>query len=86
MDREMGCDMLLEVRSGKDGRTTYERLRARTCRAVVVPMDEKVWYKQLGDGGDRKNMAETEWFQGVCLGPSRNSSDTLICIMKGVVF
>ena len=26
---------------GKDGRTSFERLRGRTCRAVVVPMGEK---------------------------------------------
>ena len=42
---------------GKDGRTAYERLRGRTCRAVVVPMGEKMWYEQLGDGGSRKNKA-----------------------------
>ena len=36
---------------GKDGRTAYERLRGRTCRAIVVPMEETNWYKQLGDGG-----------------------------------
>ena len=45
---------------GKDGRTAYERLRGRTCRSIVVPIGEKVWYKQLGDGGSRKNKAETE--------------------------
>ena len=32
---------------GKDGRTAYERLRGRSRRAVVVPMGEKVWYKNL---------------------------------------
>lgn len=31
---------------GKDGRTAYERLRGRTCKAIVVPMGEKVWYKK----------------------------------------
>ena len=40
---------------GKDGRTAYAKLRGRTCRAAVVPMGEKVWRKQQGDGGDRKN-------------------------------
>ena len=35
---------------GKDGRTAYERLRGRTCRSVVVPMGEKVWYKKLRTG------------------------------------
>ena len=35
---------------GKDGRTAYERLRGRTCKAVVVPMGEKVWYKKIRIG------------------------------------
>ena len=70
---------------GRDGRTAYERLRGRSCKAIVVPMGEKVWYKQLGDGGDRKHKAETEWFQGVWLGPATNSSETLIGTTKGVV-
>ena len=35
---------------GKDGRTSYERLRGRACKAIVVSMGEKVWYKQVGDG------------------------------------
>ena len=32
---------------GKDGRTGFERLKGRRCKAVVVPMREKVWYKKL---------------------------------------
>ena len=70
---------------GKDGRTAYERLRGRTCRAMVIPMGGKVWYKQLGDGGDRKNKAETEWHSGVWLGPANSSSETLVGISRGVV-
>ena len=70
---------------GKDGRTAYERLRGRSCRAVVIPIGEKVWYKQLGDGGDRKNKAGAEWFPGVWLGPATGSSETLIGTVKGVV-
>ena len=46
---------------GKDGKTAYERLRGRTCRSIVVPIGEKVWYHQLGDGNGRRNTAETEW-------------------------
>ena len=70
---------------GKDGKTAYERLRGRTCKSVVVPMGEKVWYKQLGDGGDRRNKAETQWHQGVWLGPAAISSETLIGTVNGVV-
>ena len=39
----------------------------------------------MGDGGDRRNKAETEWFQGVWLGPATGSSETLIGTTKGVV-
>ena len=46
---------------GKDGRTSFERLRGSACRAVVVPMGENVWCTQLEDGGDCKNKAETQW-------------------------
>ena len=48
---------------GKDGRTAYERLRGRTCRAIVVPMGEKVWYKKIRIGTERKNKAETAWWE-----------------------
>ena len=45
---------------GKDGRTGYETLRLRTCRAMVVPIGEKVWYRQIRPGMIRQNKAETE--------------------------
>ena len=45
---------------GRDGRTAYERLRGRTCKAVVVPMGEKVWYRRLRAGVERQNKAETK--------------------------
>ena len=40
---------------GKDGRTAYERLRGRTCKAVKVPMGGQVWYKKIRIGTERKN-------------------------------
>ena len=36
-------------------------------------------------GGNRRNKAETEWFQGVWLGPATGSSETLIGTTKGVI-
>ena len=48
-------------------------------------MGETVWYKQLGDGNDRKNNAATEWFKGVWLGSNLRSPETLIGTDKGVV-
>ena len=58
---------------GKDGRAAYERLRERTCKAVVVPIGENVWCNKRRVGVERKNKAETEWFPGIWLGPVTNS-------------
>jgi len=70
---------------GQDGKTAWERLRRRSCNVPVVPIGETVWYKELGEGGDRTNKAETEWFKGVWLGPSLRSTETLVGTSKGVV-
>ena len=43
---------------GRDGRTGYERLRGRACKAIVAPMGEKVCYKRLR-AGERQNKVET---------------------------
>ena len=39
---------------GNDGRTAYERLRGRTCKAVVVPMGRKCGAKGSGLGPREK--------------------------------
>ena len=69
----------------QDGKTAWERLRRRSCNVPVVPIGETVWYKEWGDGGDRTNTAETEWFRGVWLGPNLRSTETLVGTTKGVV-
>ena len=60
-------------------------LGGRTCKAVVVPGVEKVWYKRLRAGVERQNKAETEWFEGIWLGPATGSSETLTGTEEGVV-
>ena len=72
-------------KTGSDGRTSYERRRGRSCKSIVVPFGETVHYKQLGDGGDRENKAESEWSKGVWLGPGERNTETLIGTSKGVV-
>ena len=42
---------------GRDWRTAYERLRGITCKAVVVPMGEKVVYRRLRAGVERQHKA-----------------------------
>ena len=43
-----------------------------------------MWYKRLR-AGERQNNAETEWFEGIWLGPATGSSETLIGTLEGVV-
>ena len=62
---------------GKGGRPVYERLRRRTCRAVAVPMGEKVWHKQLGNGGSQKQSGN-RMVRRRMAGPATGSSETLI--------
>ena len=51
----------------------------------MVPVGETVHYKELGDGGDRQNKAESEWSKGVWLGPGDRNTETLIGTSRGVV-
>ena len=71
---------------GTDGKTAYERLKGRRCNVVAIPLGECVWYKQLKDdegrGGHRM---ESDWMEGVWLGHSRSTSETLIGTKEGVV-
>ena len=70
---------------GKDGMTPFERRRGRKCRVPAVAFGEKVWYKELREGKDRKNKLASEWKQGAWLGHSRNSNEAVIGTPEGVV-
>ena len=50
-----------------------------------MPIVEKVCYKRLRAGVERQNKAETEWFEGILLGPATGSSETLVGTEGGVV-
>ena len=52
---------------------------------MVVPVGEKVWYREIRPGMTRANKAQTEWYPGIWLGPVMGSSGTLIGTEKGVV-
>ena len=70
---------------GKDGLTPYERRRGRPCRIPSVCFGEKVWYKQLREGKDRKDKFCTEWHEGIWLGHTRNSNEHIIGLSDGAV-
>jgi len=70
---------------GRDGRTAYERRRGRRCKIPVVPFAERVWYKQVREGKDRKNKFDSEWRLGLWLGHARCSNEIIIGTKEGVV-
>ena len=70
---------------GKDGRTSYERRRGRACRVPVATFGEKVWYKQIREQKERKDKIESEWHEGLWLGQSRSTNETIVGTAEGVV-
>lgn len=48
-------------------------------------MGEEVWYRRLRVGVEWKNKAETEWSEGIWLGPAIGSSETLIGMKDNVI-
>ena len=41
---------------GRDGKTPCERKRGKKCNLVVVPFEERVLYKQIREGKDRRTL------------------------------
>ena len=70
---------------GKDGCTAYERRRGRKCRIPVVAFGEKVWYKELRTGKERKNKFESEWEEGIWMGHYRESNEMIIGTKQGAI-
>ena len=70
---------------GRDGLTPYERRRGRRCAIPVAAFGERVWYKELRQHHERRDKMESEWFEGLWLGHSRNSNEHLVGTSRGVV-
>ena len=70
---------------GKDGRTAYERRRGRPCRLEALPCGEKVWYKEVWGGKDRKDKFNSEWEEGIWLGHTRSTNEMVMGTKDGVV-
>ena len=81
----MGSHLLLEVCSWKRWTHRVRETAREDLQSCSGAHGGKVWYTQLGDAGYRRNKAETEWFQGIWLGPATGSSETPIGTTKGVV-
>ena len=51
----------------------------------VVPLGECVWFRRLKDHQKRSKKFDSEWREGVWLGHSRSSNESLIGTASGVV-
>ena len=70
---------------GSDGKTAYEQRKQRKCKLEVGPIGERVWYKQIRAGKNRKDKFESEERDGIWLGHTRSSNGFLIGTKEGVV-
>ena len=70
---------------GKDGLTAYARRTGKKCQIPVVTFGEKVWYKELRSGKERRSKFDSEWREGAWLGHSRNSNEAIVGTRDGVV-
>ena len=59
--------------------------RGRRCRMPVVPFGERVLFKQIREGKNRRDKFESEDREGVWLGHNREANEVLIGTPSGVV-
>jgi hypothetical protein len=77
--------MYSRYKTGPDGKTAYQRQKGKPCRTEVVPFGETVMYKKLKQPGQRKNILDRDWEEGLMLGHTRTSTEVLIGTAEGVV-
>lgn len=70
---------------GTDGKTPYERITGRKCKATVIPLGESIWYKELRTDQKRRRTLMSEWHEGIWLGQARNSTESIVGHKDGVV-
>ena len=69
---------------GSDGRTAYQRQTGRMCRHEVLPFGEKVLFRLSKKSGDKKDVMDSKWREGIWLGQNRSSNESLVGTPDGV--
>ena len=52
---------------------------------TIAGFGERVWFKQIRDSKERPNKLESERKDGIWLGHSRNTNETIVGTSEGVV-
>lgn len=73
------ADILNNFRVGADGRTAYERITSHACKVAQVGFGEVVDFKPETDKNNRLK-ADSEFFEGVCLGYAWRSTEYLVAV------
>jgi hypothetical protein len=62
-----------------------ERQKDKPCRLEIVPFGETFMFKKLKKLGQKKNILDSDWEEGLWLGHARTSTETLIGTTERVV-
>jgi hypothetical protein len=62
-----------------------ERQKDKHCRLEIVPFGETFMFKKLKKLGQKKNILDSDWEEGLWLGHARTSTETLIGTTERVV-
>ena len=69
---------------GADGRTPYQRLKGKGCKAKLPSFGEQVFYRLLRPSGARLNKLDAKYQEGTFLGIGEGSNEYYIGTEAGV--
>ena len=80
----MGSHVVVQIPTGKNNKTWYERQRGRKCDVPAGPFGETVLYRKPEVVRDSHQALEERWGKGVWLGHTRNTSEVFVATDKGI--
>ena len=79
------ADLITNYQVGEDGKTAFERIKCRRCRAPLAQFGERVMYMQMNDGKDDRPKIEKTLLNGIWLGIKGRTGEHIIGTEKGIV-
>ena len=82
---EYSSILLSRYAIGRDGKTTFQRIKGRQSTRPIAEFGECVWYKQLQTQDDRHANMEPRWEEGIWLGINPRTNEVLIGTTDGTI-
>ena len=79
------AELVTKYQTGKDGKTSHERIRGRACNKPLAIFGEKVLYLPLKSVETKATKDEPKMKYGICLGIIDRTEEVLIGTERGVV-